>query len=106
MGWWQRTFSNSTAARIERAEVFWRNREYNKVRLEVQDLTDSRAQDLYNLSLEKLVSLNLDEAHARFSLGDSVGAEEHLMLAKEFGASNSQVQNIRKSGKAIQRMQK
>ena len=48
MGWWQRTFSNSPAARLERAELFWKNQEYNKVRLEVQDLTDSRAQDLYN----------------------------------------------------------
>lgn len=104
MGWWQRTFSNSPAARLERAELFWKNQEYNKVRLEVQDLTDSRAQDLYNLSLEKLITLNLDEAHARFSLGDSIGAEEHLMLAKEFGASNRQIQEIRKSGRAIQRM--
>ena len=85
MGWWQRTFSNSPAARLERAEIFWTNAEYNKVRLEVEDLTDARAQDLYNLSLERLVALNLDEAHARFSLGDSTGAEEHLMLAKEFG---------------------
>jgi len=104
MGWWQRTFSNSPAARLERAELFWKNEEYNKVRLEVQDLTDSRAQDLYNLALERLVTLNLDEAHARFSLGDSVGAEDHLLLAKEFGATNRQVQEIRKSGKAIQRM--
>ena len=104
MGWWQRTFSNSPAARLERAELFWKNKEYNKVRLEVQDLTDSRAQDLYNLALERLVTLNLDEAHARFSLGDSVGAEDHLLLAKEFGATNRQVQDIRKSGKAIQRM--
>lgn len=104
MGWWQRTFSNSPAARLERAELFWKNEEYNKVRLEVQDLTDSRAQDLYNLALERLVTLNLDEAHARFSLGDSVGAEDHLLLAKEFGATNRQVQDIRKSGKAIQRM--
>ena len=104
MGWWQRTFSNSPDARLERAEIFWKNQEYNKVRLEVQDLTDSRAQDLYNLSLEKLIALNLDEAHARFSLGDSTGAEEHLMLAKEFGASNRQIQEIRKSGRTIQRM--
>ena len=104
MGWWQRTFSNTPAARLERAEIFWSNEEYNKVRLEVQDLTDARAQDLYNLSLERLVTLNLDEAHARFSLGDSTGAEEHLMLAKEFGASNSQVQDIRRSGRAIQQM--
>ena len=104
MGWWQRTFSNSPAARLERAELFWKNEEYNKVRLEVQDLTDSRAQDLYNLALERLVTLNLDEAHARFSLGDSVGAEDHLLIAKEFGATNRQVQDIRKSGKAIQRM--
>ena len=42
--------------------------------------------------------------HTRFSLGDSGGAEEHLMLAKEFGASNSQIQEIRRSGRAIQRM--
>ena len=105
MGWWQRTFSNTPAkARLEHAEIFWSNEEYNKVRLEVQDLTDARAQDLYNLSLERLVTLNLDEAHARFSLGDSTGAEEHLMLAKEFGASNSQVQDIRRSGRAIQQM--
>ena len=104
MGWWQRTFSNTPAARLERAEIFWTNQEYNKVRLEVQDLTDARAQDLYNLSLERLITLNLEEAHARFSLGDSTGAEEHLMLAKEFGASNSQIQEIRRSGRAIQRM--
>jgi len=104
MGWLQRTFMNNNAARIERAEIFWNNEEYNKVRLEVQDLSEPRAQDLYNLSLERLATLNLDEALARFSLGDSVGAEEHLILAKEFGASHSQVQDIRKEGRSIVRM--
>ena len=69
MGWWQRTFSNTPAARLERAEIFWNNEEYNKVRLEVQDLTDSRAQDLYNLSLERLVTLNLEEAHCKIFFG-------------------------------------
>ncbi len=104
MGWLQRTFLNTPAARIERAELYWSNEEYNKVRLEVQDLTEQRAQDLYNLSLERLATLNLDEALARFSLGDSVGAEEHLLLAQEFGATHSQTQDIRKQGRSIIRM--
>ncbi len=102
MGWFQRTFLNTPEARLERAELFWTNKEYNKVRLEVQDLSAPRAQDLYNLSLERLSTLNLDEALARFSLGDTVSAEEHLNLAKEFGASHSQIQDIRKEGRLIQ----
>ena len=95
-------FRNSPEARLERAERYWENQEYNKVRLELEELSNSRAQDLYNMSLQKLLELNLDEAHARYSSGDTEGAEVHLGLAKEFGATRQQVQSVRKSGRAIQ----
>jgi hypothetical protein len=102
MGWFQRTFSNSPEARLERAERYWLNHEYNKVRLELEELSDSRAQDLYNMAVQKLLKLNLEEAHARYSSGDSEGAESHLELAKQFGASRQQIQETRNSGRSIQ----
>lgn len=60
MGWFQRTFSNSPEARLERAERYWINQEYNKVRLELEELSDARAQDLYNMAVQKLLELNLE----------------------------------------------
>ena len=101
MGWFQRTFSNSTTARIERAEKFWLNQEFNKVRMDLEGLTDNKAQDLYNSALQHLKDLNLREALARFSLGDPTSAEEHLELARTFGGTHSEIQNIRKEGRVI-----
>ena len=99
MGWFQRTFSNSPEARLERAERYWSNHEYNKVRLELEELSDSRAQDLYNMAVQKLLELNLEEAHARYSSGDIEGAESHLS-GQKIGASRQQIK--RQIGRSIQ----
>ncbi len=101
MGWFQRTFSNSPIARIERAELFWTNEEFNKVRMELEGLTDIRAQDLYNSALQHLKELNLKEGLARFSSGDSISGEEHLELARTFGGTHSEIQTVRNEGRAI-----
>ena len=67
MGWFQRTFLNNSAARIERAEQYLKHKQYNNARLELQELDEPIAKDLLIQALHGLVELNLRESEARFS---------------------------------------
>jgi tetratricopeptide (TPR) repeat protein len=106
MGWFQRTFLNNSAARIERAEKYLKEKQFNNARLELQELDEPIARNLLKDALTGLVSLNLVEAEARFSSGDDIGATEHLELAKNFGASQSQLNEARKIGSQFQKSRK
>lgn len=106
MGWFQRTFFNTPAARIERATIYLEQKEYNKVRLELQELAEPVAQDMYNHAIIGLKEKNLEEALARFSSGDYAGAQEHLELAKEFGATGQEISKIQQEGVEFQRQAK
>lgn len=103
MGWFLRTFSNKPEARIERASLFLKQKDFNNARLELEGLSEPDAQDMLNKALLGLVDLNLHEAEARFSSGDDQGAMEHLQLAKNFGASKEQLRQVQLVGSEFQR---
>ena len=46
-----------------------------------------------------LVEANLEEGRARYSSGDREGAEEHLALARTFGATAEQLRQARRMGR-------
>ena len=102
MGWFQRTFLNNLEARIERATRHLQNEYYNNARLELLELDEPIAKELLAQAHTGLVTINLREAEARFSSGDYSGANEHLLLAKNFGATQNQINTVHSIGKELQ----
>ena len=103
MGWFTRTFSNSPEAKVERATFFFNAQRYNDVRLELQGVVSTEASELRSRALVELISLNLQEAKARYNSGDYSGAQEHIQLAQSFGATDTEVREVRSDGLQLQR---
>ena len=106
MGWFARMFSSSDAARIERAERFLERQRYNDARLELEGVAGPQAEALREQALTVLVQWNLEEARARFSSGDVEGAKEHMELARQFGASASDLQGVRRLARELRQKQR
>ena len=70
MGWFSRTFGSSNEAKIERAEHYLAQQEYNDARLEILDVDTPKAKELLKECTEKLALLNLEHAQGRFSAGE------------------------------------
>lgn len=99
MGWLSRTFGRSDAARIERARHFMARGRYNDARLELTGVSGAEAEGLLAEAQSVLAAWNLEEAEARFRAGDTAGAQEHIALAKEFGAADADVRAARRVGR-------
>lgn len=106
MGWFQRTFLNNPEARMERAEIHLQRREFNHARLELEGLDEPLAMQKLEEARKGLASLNLEEAQARFSSGDDVGALEHLNLAHEFGADQNDIRRVKELGRSFQQQRR
>jgi tetratricopeptide (TPR) repeat protein len=101
MGWFQRVFGRTDAARLERAQHFMARARYNDVRLELDGVALPEAVALREEALRVLAQWNLEEAEARFRSGDTVGAKDHIALAKTFGATPEQLRNTRRIGRQL-----
>ncbi|MFT5681099.1 MAG: tetratricopeptide (TPR) repeat protein [Myxococcota bacterium] len=101
MGWLARVFSSSDAARIERAQRFLEKERYNDVRLELDGVEGPTASEMRDQALIVLVQWNLEESRARLTAGDAEGAQEHMALAKEFGATPNDLQGVRRLAREI-----
>ena len=99
MGWFSRTFGWSTEAKIERAQHYFDQEQYNDARLEIIDVDTPKAKELLRLCVSNLANLNLKHAEGRFSAGEYEAAKEHLDLARSFGATTEQIQQVRKQGR-------
>ena len=106
MSWFSRMFSTSDTARLERAQRFLERQRYNDVRMELDGVAGSQAGGLRDQALKALVQMNLEEARARFNSGDVEGAKEHVELAREFGATDTDVQAIRRLARELRQRQK
>jgi tetratricopeptide (TPR) repeat protein len=101
MGWLTRLMGTDPQTRVDKARKLLSRGEYNEARWAVEDVSHPDAGVLKAQAIAGLVLLNIDEAKARFSAGDSVGAREHLEIAREFGASPDQLKEVRRHGRAI-----
>ena len=101
MGWLSRLMGTDPQARVDKARKLLSRGEYNEARWAVEDVSHPDAGALKAQAIAGLVLLNLDEAKARFSAGDAVGAKEHLEIAREFGASSDQLKEVRRYGRTI-----
>ena len=99
MGFFQRLLGRDPASRMDKARRFLAEGAFNDARWELEDLDHPDAAALREESRLGLVNLNLDEAAARFRSADFAGAQEHLNLAKEFGATTSQLREVRRVGR-------
>lgn len=96
MGWFRRQFGFSEAARLDRAEHYLATGRYADALRELDDLLGETAVTLRAEATLELLELNLIEAKARYNAGDSNGAQEHIALAQELGATSDQIKSVRR----------
>ena len=101
MGWFQRMFGTSDAARLERAQHFLARQRYNDARLELEGVEGAEAEALRKQALAVLVAWNIEEAQARTRAGDPEGAQEHLDLARQFGATDEDMRSVRRLAREV-----
>ena len=99
MTFFTRLFGMDADSKISKAERYIEAGEYHEARWILEGLVHPEAEALMTTTRQGLVDSNLEEARARFSSGDRVGAEEHLALARGFGATSEQLRNARRTGR-------
>ena len=92
-------FGITDEQKISRAKKYIEQREFNKARMEVYEIESQEAKEILQQAHKGLAIVNIEEAQARFNSGDFLGAQEHLELAKKFGASDEDIRNARKLGR-------
>ena len=81
-------FGMSEEQKILRAKRYVDQGQFNNARMEVFGIDHPEAQNILEMANMGLAQVNIEEAQARFNSGDFLGAQEHLELAKKFGASD------------------
>ena len=99
MSFFARLFGLDADSKINKAQRYIEAGEYHEARWILEGLEHPDAEALMLHTRQGLAASNLEEARARFSSGDRVGAEEHLALARTFGATSEQLRNTRRNGR-------
>jgi tetratricopeptide (TPR) repeat protein len=100
MGFLGRLFGTDPDSKIEKAKRMIAMSEFHEARWILEDLEHPETQDLMARTMNGLIEANLEEGRARYSAADKEGAEEHLALAREFGATHDQLREARREGRA------
>ena len=103
MNFIQTLFGFSSEAKIARARKFLAQGRYNDARLEVSGIDGGEASVVLEEARGALAAINLEEAAARYSSGDYHGAQEHVALAEQFGATREEVRQVRSAGRELRR---
>jgi hypothetical protein len=106
MGLFARWFGTDPSARVEKAQKMLDKGEYNEARWELDGVDHPAADGLRARAMAGLAALNLAEAEARFNAGDVPGAQEHLGLAREFGATEADLRAARQAARELRDRQK
>ena len=100
MGFFGRLFGIDADSKVEKAKKMISLSEFHEARWILEDLAHPETPELMARTMKGLLEANLEEGRARYSAGDKVGAEEHLALAREFGATHDQLRQARREGRA------
>ena len=92
-------FGTDPDVKVDKAARLIAEAEFHEARWLLEGLDHPRADELMKTALSGLITANLDEARARYSSGDREGGEEHLTLAREFGATGEQLRSARRLGR-------
>jgi len=87
-------------AKLAKAQQYLEASEFNEARWLLEELDHPDAPTLRLEARRGLAQSNLEEGRARYSAGDRAGAEEHLALAREFGATSEQCREARRVGRS------
>ena len=99
MRWLAQLMGTDPDSQVAKAQKFIDLGEFHEARWLLEALDHPKAPDLLRVARNGLVEANLEEGRARYSAGDRAGAEEHLALAREFGATADQLRAARRSGR-------
>lgn len=100
MGFIGRLFGVYTPAeRIDRARALLAKGEANEARLEVLELDHPEAAPVLAQALQTLARLNIEEAIARYNARDDEAGDEHMELARSFGATTDQLKEARREAR-------
>ena len=99
MGFFGKLFGTDPESKIIKARRFLDTGEFHEARWVLEGLEHPEAEPLLSKAMAGLVEANLEEGRARYSSGDREGAEEHLALARTFGASAEQLRQARRQGR-------
>ena len=92
-------FGITNEQKISRAKKYIEKEEFNNARMEIYGIEHPEAKQILQQAHKGLAKVNIQEAQARFNSGDFLGAQEHLELAKTFGASDEDIRNARRLGR-------
>lgn len=99
MGFLGRLLGTDPETKLAKARKFIDQGEFHEARWMLEGLDHSETPALMAAAMAGLVEANLEEGRARYSSGDPEGAEEHLALARSFGASAEQLRAARRLGR-------
>lgn len=91
-------------AKIKKARVMLERGEFNEARWLVDGLEHAEARNIRAAALEGMARLNLEAAAAAEALGDRALMDEHLELAREFGATPEQLRGVRRRARPPQKV--
>jgi tetratricopeptide (TPR) repeat protein len=106
MGWLSRLLGTDPESRVEKGRKLLEKGEYNEARWTLEEVQHPDVGPLLAQAKAGLVLLNLDEARARYSASDSVGAQEHLEIARQFGATHEKLKEVRRFGRDLREAEK
>jgi hypothetical protein len=99
MSFIQRLFGTDPDTKIAKARHYMEAGEHHEARWLLEGLKHPDASDMLAEAMRGLIEANLEEARAQYSSGDRTGAEEHLSLARSFGATADQLRSARRAGR-------
>ena len=99
MGFLGKLFGTDPESKLAKARKFLDTGEFHEARWVLEGLEHPEAAPLMADAMTGLVEANLEEGRARYSSGDREGAEEHLALARTFGATAEQLRQARRMGR-------
>jgi tetratricopeptide (TPR) repeat protein len=99
MSFLARLFGSDPDSKIAKAKRLMAMNEFHEARWLLDDLEHEETKALQHEVMSGLVQINLNEGRALYSAGDRARAEEHLAMAREFGANSEQLRQARRQGR-------
>jgi tetratricopeptide (TPR) repeat protein len=99
MGFLGRLFGTDPEAKLEKARRLNAMSEFHEARWLLEGLDHPGTAAAMADTMAGLIAVNLEEARALYSAGDRERGEEHLTMAREFGANADQLRQARRQGR-------
>ena len=103
MGWFSRTFGSSIEAKIERAEHYLAQQEYNDARLEILNVDTPKAKELLKECTENSL-FSILNTHKEDLVLENMMLQKNILNSRvPFGATSEQIQQVRNQGRVYRK---